>query len=297
MNKLPLPKFDDFNALDNLISTRCKIKKEDKLIIASNKIYLYKAYKKYIKKNGFLTKSAHHVNIPDILGDILKRLYKSPPKSIGFIDELRNSSASLCCSMCGSLHSGQLDHVLPKDSWAQFSILTKNLVPACKCNGIKGSTASGNINERFLHPYYDEILSKRLISINIRGLSSVPYISIRILTNQDNDLHESVKLHTNNIVLKNGILNYQVRRWEVFYNHPESIVRGLTPQLDNYRDIKKLLIKELRLTDKARGSKNNWDSVFISGLINKKVIEWILIELSNPDRSQNGELKKYLTVT
>lgn len=71
----------------------------------------------------------------------------------------------LPCPMCGSLHSGTLDHIFPQSDYPEFAVFSRNLVPACKCNSKRQNDLLGDgQGERILHPYYDVCLGERLLS-------------------------------------------------------------------------------------------------------------------------------------
>ncbi|MGX4744612.1 hypothetical protein [Providencia rettgeri] len=286
MNKLPKPEFRDIKEL-KLIIYNTKLK--DHSILNSSLCEIVDSYKSYIRSKGALIR-INRPELPSNVGEALKKLYSSPPISHKIIDKMRKDTRVSLCPMCGSLHSGQLDHILPKTTWPEFSILTKNLVPACQCNREKGTITSQNPNIRILHPYYDDILSDRLISINIENLGQVPDISVKIVKKNTHPLYQSIHYHIKNVVLKNGMLDYQKRRWETFYLNPRSIVRGITPKLRKKNEIVNVLIEELKLVDKTHGGKNNWNSIFVSGLINSNVIKWLLVELHSTNRNKDGEL-------
>ncbi|WP_298325779.1 HNH endonuclease signature motif containing protein [Asticcacaulis sp.] len=61
------------------------------------------------------------------------------------------------CPFCSHGAPRTLDHFLPKESFAEFSVLSKNLVPCCRdCNGAKHSKVI-SADEQFFHPYFDQI--------------------------------------------------------------------------------------------------------------------------------------------
>jgi hypothetical protein len=63
----------------------------------------------------------------------------------------------LKCPMCAESTVTELDHHLPKNSYYEFSVYTKNLVPICsRCNKKKRHTMPNMVNKQFIHPYYDD---------------------------------------------------------------------------------------------------------------------------------------------
>jgi len=54
------------------------------------------------------------VALPDPIQAQLKSLYASPSNDLPHINRMRAESDANCCPMCGSFHSGTLDHLLPR---------------------------------------------------------------------------------------------------------------------------------------------------------------------------------------
>jgi hypothetical protein len=286
MNKIKRPKFCDSTAITALTSNRA---------LAYHSTFngclpsLKAAYKEYVLTAGVPNKS-NYTQLTVNQGEALKYYYAHPPLSHSAINNIRRDSSNSLCPMCGSMHRGTLDHVLPKESYPEFAVFSRNLVPACKCNIVKGKTTANRFGARILHPYYDKILSKRLISAKFSLLGVSPTIDLKILLPRNHVLYTSVMFHVDEVVKKNDILGYLSEQWESFYLHPESVIRGLTPRLTDIVSYFSLLRKELYLLDKKHKGKNNWNSVFVSGLYSRHVGSWILTELQSPHRDTDGML-------
>ncbi|CAI0729487.1 hypothetical protein [Serratia quinivorans] len=286
MNKINRPKFCDSIAITTLTSNTSLGYYN---ILMGCLPSLKSAYKEYISTSGVPNRS-NYLALTEAEGDALKYYYSHPPLSHNAINDIRRENSNSLCPMCGSMHRGTLDHVLPKEIFPEFSVFSRNLVPACKCNITKGKTTTNNLGARILHPYYDKILSKRLISAKFNSLSVSPTIDIKVLLPASHVLYPSVVYHLDEVVRKNGIIGYLSEQWESFYLHPESVIRGLTPRLTELTGYFGLLRKELHLLDKKHKGKNNWNSVFVSGLYSRAVGEWILTELQSPNRDADGAL-------
>lgn len=286
MNKINRPKFCDSIAITNLVSNT-SLGHHGSIM---NCLPLLKsAYKEYIRKAGIPDKN-NYTALTKAAGDALIYYYSHPPKSHNEINNIRKKDSNSLCPMCGSMHRGTLDHVLPKNNFPEFAIFSRNLVPACKCNFVKGKKSTNGAGARILHPYYDKILGKRLISAKFDSLSRIPTIDIKILLSNNHPLYQSVVFHVDEIVKKNDILGYLSEQWEMFYLHPESVIRGLTPRLTEPANYFKLLKKELLLLDKKHKGKNNWNSVFVSGLYSRTICTWVLTELQSSNRDTDGIL-------
>ena len=159
MNRLDPPDyFDDAAALDALaLNQRLKCYPQ----LAAQAPAIKAGYVQYVAVNGD-AHSVANVVLPDPIKAQLKALYASPSKELPHIDRIREESDANCCPMCGSFHSGTLDHLLPKTDYPVFAIFGRNLVPACKCNSKRTDQLTGAPNERILHPYFDDVLRERL---------------------------------------------------------------------------------------------------------------------------------------
>lgn len=286
MNKLSKPKFKDFVAIGSLTKNK---RLKDHNVLSSQTSILVNAYQVYQRNGGFLLNRTYPP-VSGLVKTALEYYYKYPPVSHDIINKLRENDSTSLCPMCGSMHRGTLDHVLPKTSWPEFSLLTKNLVPACKCNQMKSATLGLGHNQRMLHPYYDDVLKERLIKAKFENLGDTPSISLEITKKTTHPSYLSIKYHVDNVVLKNDILGYLSTRWESFFLYPRLIVREIGPHLMGRMEIAHVITEEIRLLDETHGGKNNWNSVFAVGLLTDEVIGWLLQELRNPSRDPKGKL-------
>lgn len=204
--------------------------------------------------------------------------YKSPPKELDFIDKLRESSPDIC-PMCGSFHSSTLDHLLPKEDYPEWSVFSRNLVPACQCNSKRGRILKGNAaqNERVLHPYYDEVLSQRNVSCRILTNDNYRLITIDIICIAPNGPNfNAIKYHINKVVKRAGIVKWLEKQWPKIRHEPSCILQTLDGTLNNLAELRALLEKLLYRLDTRHGTPNNWDSIFVHGILNSPgVIDWL----------------------
>ncbi|MEU7176540.1 hypothetical protein ABZ949_34325 [Micromonospora tulbaghiae] len=81
------------------------------------------------------------------------------------------------CPLCGRGRVYTLDHYLPKANYPEFSILSKNLVPACyRCNNKKLDRMHSPGDARFLHPYFDKLPSQPILAAHVDVGSEVSAI-------------------------------------------------------------------------------------------------------------------------
>lgn len=92
-----------------------------------------------------------------------------------WIKTLREEHDLDCCPMCGGTGVAELDHVLPKSDYPEFSTFSFNLVPTCSgCNRRRSN--KGN-KYHFIHPYFDtDLLKKLLLIVTFRP----PYDAVRM---------------------------------------------------------------------------------------------------------------------
>lgn len=102
----------------------------------------------------------HQLEVGQVKKGELKNLYDSPmvarrkSSSRAIYDNLRAAAPGGKCPTCGFGQVSTLDHFLPKSSFPWFSVLTANLVPACRdCNTYKSARAAADA--QCFHPYYD----------------------------------------------------------------------------------------------------------------------------------------------
>lgn len=199
----------------------------------------------------------------------LQNHYLSPPKLIDYLQTIRKEASPLVCSMCGSLKSGTLDHVLPKAKYAEFSFFSKNLVPACDCNTKRGERYKGTRRgQRVLHPYFDSVLQQRLIraSIKPRGDYSKPDIKLVICIRPRNPVYSAVKYHLENVIQRTDVLSYLSQYWKSVLRNPDDHVR-LPPPGFTVPDFDGAIRDQLFILDRQLSTPNNWKSMLFAGLV------------------------------
>lgn len=287
MNRIPKPMYDDAGAFQALASNH-RLESHPRLqpIVAT----ILASYSQYAAVSG---NPAHVQNqaIHAELGKFLKGHYASPPKDLLHITTLRESSEHRVCPMCGSMHGGTLDHYLPKNAYPIFSVFSLNLVPACKCNSKRKETLTGpNHNERVLHPYFDDCLGQRLIKAKFEDLGKVPRVTVVLAVPATHPDYAAIAFHFRKIVQKTAIQRYVADRWSNLCRKPSLAVRALERNIDDPAELQRELQKELNLLDDQFGGKNNWNSVFVSGLLEPPVMEWLRQRLSSAGRQPDAPL-------
>ncbi|MBY3297647.1 HNH endonuclease [Rhizobium laguerreae] len=167
------------------------------------------AYKNYDTVNGDPWRIAP-VGFREEEAEKQRALYKSRSSRGGPIGRIRSQGGLKCCPMCGSPMTGSLDHYLPKEDYPEFSIYSKNLVPACPaCNsGTKGVTYCGKVpSERFLHPYFDKIASGPIWRVVVKPPFAAPAFEAQVLPGPPPSEQEQIAFHLAHILGEQFHLN------------------------------------------------------------------------------------------
>lgn len=187
--------------------------------------------------------------------------YSRPVKGFEYIKQIRDELSPTVCPMCGSLSSGTIDHVLPRELYPEFSLFSLNLVPACGCN----SRRINDADVAPLHPYFDYGLDKRLVTCNISGQYDAPVIDIVAADDLGADLTVRVQSHIENVLKRNKINIYFDKAWFRMVAAPR-VWLGLTEHKgvgDVEAAIRRMSMTWLQQT----GTENNWVSIFCSGML------------------------------
>ena len=156
-------------------------------------------------------------------------------------------------------------------------------MPACDCNSLRANAVTGQIGgQRILHPYFDAILSQRLVAAKFEDLGAVPEISIQVVLNSVDPLYNAVCFHTDAVVRKTHVLKWMATRWASLIRKPSSRIRALQHIPASIAELADTLQEEQAFIDEDKGSRNSWESMFVSGLLDQHVIDWLFIKLTQP---------------
>lgn len=287
MNKVQLPAYDDSTAFDNLSKNK-RLGSFPQLqpLVAT----VQAGYVQYVAVNGSPTLVQNHT-INAAAAAFLKGHYASPPADLAHITKMRESTEHLVCPMCGSMHSGTLDHYLPKNGFPIFSVFSKNLVPACKCNSKRSETLLGaNPGERVLHPYFDDCLGERLVCARFEDLGEVPRVSLVLLIPSTHPLHSAIAFHVRSIVQRSAVVRYLADRWSSLFRKPSLVVRAFAENITTQAEVQVLLEAERDSLDDLHKGKNNWNSIFVNGLLDPIVVAWLASRFATPSRVPDSPL-------
>ncbi|WP_143314001.1 hypothetical protein [Colwellia sp. UCD-KL20] len=263
---MPLPNINDIDKITSN-SNNERLGKTSYPHLQNQLPQIIAGYTDYDVKNG----NPHTVNAVAIANDLkegLKSNYKSPPKDLKFINEIRTSSPNVC-PMCGSLKTGTLDHLFPKEDYPWFSVYSKNLVPACDCNSKRGQNLTDG-HKRILHPYYDQFLTQRLLSCKFTTNANWPHAKVVIdYVNPTHQEADSIQYHTEKVVLPSGLIGWLEGEWDTATLSPFSKIQTLPLEnIATLQEFKRYLEDAMSRHDRAYGTPNNWFSIFIHGILN-----------------------------
>lgn len=287
MNKLDRPAYDDEAALDALANS---VRTSSYPTLQPHVAALKAGYAQYVAAAGDVTAVAA-VILPGPTAQHLRGHYKKPPVALAHINVMRDNSSAKTCSMCGSLHSGTLDHLMDKYSYPAFAVFSQNLVPACICNSKRPAALVGpNPGERILHPYFDTVLAERIVAARFTDLGPVPHIETRLLIAPGHPDYAAVAFHHDSVIMNTALHGYLKDMWVKLLQRPDSVVADLRVNPSTKQELVAFIEDQRGRVDYQRSSRNNWDSIFLSGLLEPEVIVWLYARLTILGRLPNAPL-------
>lgn len=287
MNRIPCPTINDQVALQELADNE-RVGSYPHL--RDEVADLLQGYAQYEAAGGNAFAVAQ-VNVRPVVKEYLKAHYRDPPRALRYITTMREEAEHRTCPMCGSFHRGTLDHLLPQISHGAFAVFSRNLVPACKCNSKRSDVLMGpNEGERILHPYFDDCLAERLIAARFEDLGPVPKVGLRLCVDSTHPDYAAIAFHFRSIVERTAITGYLRDRWADLFRKPSLVVRDLKRNPPTIDALKHVLEEELELLDDAHQGKNNWNSIFIAGLLEPEAMNWLFQQFNAPGRLPDAPL-------
>lgn len=240
----------------------------------------YKKYRSTRAEPGKITPLKCDPN----LGVTLRRLYKGEVAGLEFISEVRDELSRQGCPMCGKpTNGGEVDHILEKAIYSEYSFYSYNLVPGCKCNNNRTPCVVSGVSTRPLHPYFDKVMARRLARASFDGSFATPKIGVEPVGGLGR-MKPKVVSHISSVLLPNGIEGWLSKQWDTLLQNPVVILAiddPITVPVELLRRIRRLRSS----TDLAQ-SLNSWDSIWYSGLLaNPKVIAGLCKLMSGVDKN------------
>lgn len=147
------------------------------------------------------------------------------------------------CPICDGPISDTLDHVLPKNSYIQYTLIPINLVPMCgSCNRKKGTYIGEKYEESPFHPYFEDIDFK---DYAVGKLTNNPsdFAPVEIIINQDVPSSHSAPL------LKKYTFNYYkiFELYEIYNSYAKITFNNLIETLRKYQPVSKLTFVKIQV--------------------------------------------------
>lgn len=284
MKHIDPPEVDDMVELQSLANNG-RLGSHPKLM--SEYLIFRAQYNDFIAKGG--NPWAINTVITDVnFGNALINHYENSPEGrLLFIKDFRRTVSPTVCPMCGGFGNGTLDHYLPKADYPEFSFFSKNLVPACNCNSLRGTAVKGaRASERAIHPYFDTFLNQRLYTTLFEGSFDAPRISINVLDPSHPDI-DILQFHLDEVINNEATKGWFEKHWSDLSKRAHDLLDLVLPQPPQHItgiDLKSYIERYRNAKDKEYETPNNWYSIFYTGLINDQARLDILAQKINSTR-------------
>lgn len=260
---------DDNTILNNLYNSSSDLVKDLKQredFFLKHRYNQYLAYARKQKLNILPITPYMHSNRVDVF----KKLYSSKLVALKYIDTFRKETSFKTCSLCGSPAAGTLDHFLPQDIYPEFSIYSKNLVPACKCNSSKNK----NITMMY-HPQFFNFLNNRLYILNFEIFqNSINYLSIEPTIKTSHPFYQLVNSHLENHILKCviGFDNEMRTQLQSLFDTPQTYLFALdSVKITSKQMLRQIIRRQLNRENEKFKTPNSWNSLILASFLKKEV--------------------------
>jgi hypothetical protein len=129
-----------------------------------------------------------------------------------------------------------------------------------------------------------------LIRAKFQDPGEVPGVAVELTISVAHADYSAIAFHVDKIVKKTSICGYLADRWSSMLLRPQVVIRALGQPIGSLAELRQLLNDELEMLDSFYRSKNNWMSVFVSGLLDPPVTDWLYTRLTSPGRAVDGRL-------
>lgn len=282
---------DEKKWLDLALS--CKKAKKTSLHNLTNDIF--EKYRNYLHvindKESNLPLSIFSIKKNEKLKNDFIDLYNHPTSKLKkFLMLKRREHALTSCPYCGNpTIPDTLDHFIPKDLLAEYSIFPNNLVPQCRaCAPIKSNKYYSNENNMvmFAHPFYTSLLDDIVIEIvsNVKDDNIV--FQVQFSTRSQNELDKLMTvLHIKALKIKERILVYcdkEIKKW----------IRKLKK---NNFDIEVVLTARYSEHDDHE-MRSNWEYVLYQSLLENKNVMNFLKSIHPKDQEVINDVRELIVL-
>ena len=284
MKAINPPEVDDIEELQ-LLANNINLGSYPELL--NEYIQFLSQYNDYIVNNGDPWRITPMAISSDFKKALICHYNKAPKDRLKFIKDSRYTSSPLVCPMCGGFGNGTMDHYLPKANYPEYSFFSKNLVPACNCNSLRGTAVKGRASPaRAIHPYYDDFLDQRLYQAVFEGGFETPKISIEIIDNNHPEV-DILQFHLDEVIVNDATLGWFDKYWGDLSLRAHDIlelVLPLAPQIVTGDALLVVIERYRNSKDKEYDTPNNWLSIFYTGLMMDQARLDQLAEIINASR-------------
>lgn len=160
MKKIPLLASDEDKALDDILARKKNAKSNPKRLPKKVK----NAYASFLAMVPNL-ESAVPLKLGASAKTFLRSTYSSQKSNLRARIIANLPSKDQCeCPYCRIGETDTLDHFLPKEDYAEFSIFSSNLIPVCgRCNTIKSKKLAEKGQRLFYNSYFDSEIKGKLL--------------------------------------------------------------------------------------------------------------------------------------
>lgn len=217
-------------------------------------------------------------------------LYNNPTSKVKeLLISKRREHTLTSCPYCGNpTIPDTLDHFIPKDKLAEYSIYPNNLVPQCRsCAPIKSNKYFSHENDlvMFAHPFYSELLDNIIIEIISSLDDGVINFQVQFLTSTENvQEQKAIILHIKSLKIKERILIYcnkEIKKW-------------IRKKKNTNFNIEKVLHARYSEHD-LHEARSNWEFVLYRSLLENDAVMQYLKSIS-PDEQQNHSDERELII-
>lgn len=209
-------------------------------------------------------------------------LYNNPTSKLKeLLISKRREHALTSCPYCGNpTIPDTLDHFIPKDKLAEYSIYPNNLVPQCRsCAPIKSNKYFSHENDlvMFAHPFYSDLLDNVIIEIISSMDETGIHFQVQFSTRTNNIKEQkAIILHVKSLKIKERILIYcdkEIKKW----------IRKLKKRKFNIEQVLLARYSEHDLHE----ARSNWEFILYRSLLENVAVMQYLKSIS-PDEQQNN---------
>lgn len=168
-------------------------------------------------------------------------------------------STGKLCFLCGR-KAGEIDHYLPRESFPEYSILTLNLLPACRyCNNKKRTRYKKNEEHLYFHPYFMKLPAEQFLTVDLT-LDSTVALKFDVDRTSHGEVFDILRRQFDDLSLgdryRDEAIDYMVEQLNAYHSYLNT---SGTSALKSYLQV------DANSVAGARG-RNHWRAVLLQAL-------------------------------